>query len=601
MSGNITANIQSIVDNLDHIEWKQAIYEAITNSLHANATEINITFKSDTLDYENTKKKIDEIIISDNGEGFNNENTEAFQEYGTQHKKIKHNIGAKGVGRFLYLKVFDSVYIESLDKEIKFSVHENIVVNTLDTKKYSSTKVYFKKPNIKLIIDYSKLKTSIQEHFIAYFKLLNTKEVDINIYENNEKQLQIKSSDIPEFKTKEFKVNKHSFTINYVFNNKNYNFTEGFYCADNRVVIKNSDLDQKKKLKAFQNINILFLLSSEYLNNNVDSTRANFTIMPLRTSQQNIFQDTSWQDIQIALKKEIKKIADENKISIDKIAKENLEESLIIAPYLSYYLKSNEDVYSVETLLDNAKKALEEDKKTVRDDIEDNQRLLNIITQAELAEYIFDRQLTIDKLKKLTDEDAIEKEIHNLFMKQYTKDEKEDYRSNNLWLFDDRFMSYNKVFSEAQLKDMFPKLIDNLERPDILSIGEMNIISNTYKKNEITDIVIIELKKASDKITPARAEEQLIDYAGYINEAYENTKIRIWTYAFLKFDEKTENSLKNKDYNRVLTKSKYPIYYKPFNAVNTIINFIDYHALADDAHNRNKTFMKILKGKETVS
>ena len=104
-------------------------------------------------------------------------------------------------------------------------------------------------------------------------------------------------------------------------------------------------------------------------------------------------------------------------------------------------------------------------------------------------------------------------------------------------------MSYNKVFSEAQLKDMFPKLIDNLERPDILSIGEMNIISNTYEKEDITDIVIIELKKASKKITPARAEEQLIDYAGYINESYEDMKVRIWTYSFLKFDEKTENNL----------------------------------------------------------
>jgi hypothetical protein len=240
------------------------------------------------------------------------------------------------------------------------------------------------------------------------------------------------------------------------------------------------------------------------------------------------------------------------------------------------------------------------DKEFLRNDTEkidsDYKNKLALVTQSELAEYIYDRQKKIDILKKLTNKDAIEKEIHNLFMKQYTKDDKENYKSNNLWLFDDRFMSYNKVFSEAQLKNMFPKLINNLERPDILSIGEMSIVSNSYEKDEITDIVIIELKKASDKITPARAEEQLIDYAGYINEAYVDKKIRIWTYAFLKFDSKTENSLTNKDYNRVLTKSKYPIYYKPFNKVNTIINFIDYHALADDAHNRDKTFMKILSG-----
>ena len=206
-------------------------------------------------------------------------------------------------------------------------------------------------------------------------------------------------------------------------------------------------------------------------------------------------------------------------------------------------------------------------------------------------EYIYDRQKKIDLLKKLTDEKALEKEIHNLFMKQRTSDDKEDYRTNNLWLFDDRFMSYNKIFSDKQIKEIFPKLSENLDRPDILSL-----ISNSYNKDEITDIVIIELKKADEKITPSRAEEQLIDYAGYINEAYQDRKVRIWTYAFLKFDKKTENSLQNKDYNRVLTKSEYPIYYKPFNRVNAIINFVDYKALSDDAENRNRTFMKILGG-----
>ena len=123
-----------------------------------------------------------------------------------------------------------------------------------------------------------------------------------------------------------------------------------------------------------------------------------------------------------------------------------------------------------------------------------------------LTEYIYDRQKKINLLKKLTDEKALEKEIHNLFMRQRTSDKKEDYRTNNLWLFDDRFMSYNKVFSDKQIREIFPQLSKNLDRPDILSI-----ISNTYEKDEITDVVIIELKKADEKITPSRAEEQLAE------------------------------------------------------------------------------------------
>ena len=303
----------------------------------------------------------------------------------------------------------------------------------------------------------------------------------------------------------------------------------------------------------------------------------------------------SWQEIQQGIKEQVKIIARENNIEIDKLSEASLQQAIKEAPFLVYYLQDNELGEDSQELQRRAKKLFEKDKQFLRDSKNEThdkyKEKLAIVTQSELTEYIYDRQKKINLLKKLTDEKALEKEIHNLFMRQRTSDKKEDYRTNNLWLFDDRFMSYNKVFSDKQIREIFPQLSKNLDRPDILSI-----ISNTYEKDEITDVVIIELKKADEKITPSRAEEQLIDYAGYINEAYQDRKIRIWSYAFLKFDKKTENSLRNKDYNRVLTKSQYPIYYKPFNAVNAIVNFVDYKALADDAENRNRTFMKILGG-----
>ncbi len=152
-------------------------------------------------------------------------------------------------------------------------------------------------------------------------------------------------------------------------------------------------------------------------------------------------------------------------------------------------------------------------------------------------------------------------------------------------------MSYNKIFSDKRIKDIFPKLSDNLDRPDLLSI-----ISNTYEKDKITDIVVIELKRADKKITPAGAEEQLLKYARYINGAYSNNPIRIWSYAFLKFDEETVYNLEDKDYNKIPTHSEYPIYYKYHEKRNTIINFLDYKAIAYDADTRHKTFMKILRG-----
>jgi hypothetical protein len=312
--------------------------------------------------------------------------------------------------------------------------------------------------------------------------------------------------------------------------------------------------------------------------------------MPKKTTNNDLFSNVSWEDIHYALANQIKEIAKKNNIDIDEESKKNLNKARKKAPFLAFYLMANENGLDEDDLLIQAKKQFEDDKEKLRSNSSDDfDKLFGIVNQAELAEYIFDRQKKIEQLKKLTTDEALEKEIHNLFMKQKTQDEIQNYKSNNLWLFDDRFMAYDKIFSDKQIKEIFPELSKNIDRPDILSI-----VSNTYEKEDITDIVIIELKKPDDKITPARAEEQLIDYASYVNSSRQENKIRVWTYAFLKFNDEIENKLKRKSYNQIPTHSQYPIYYRYWEEPNTIINFIDYKSLAFDADTRNKTFIKIL-------
>ena len=478
-----------------------------------------------------------------------------------------------------------------MDKKIDFVVDKDIKVSNLEPK-IETTKVYFNAPKKEFFVNYEKLEQDLKDHFIAYFKLENDrkKEININIFENNSHKKTIKSTNIPKFETVKFNINTHEFILDYLFNDKNIKDYDGFYCANNRVVIRNSYLESKKKFNFFKNINILFLLSSKYFDNNVNEIRDNLTIMPKRTTNNDLFSNVSWEDIHYALANQIKEIAKKNNIDIDEESKKNLNKARKKAPFLAFYLMANENGLDEDDLLIQAKKQFEDDKEKLRSNSSDDfDKLFGIVNQAELAEYIFDRQKKIEQLKKLTTDEALEKEIHNLFMKQKTQDEIQNYRSNNLWLFDDRFMAYDKIFSDKQIKEIFPELSKNIDRPDILSI-----VSNTYEKEDITDIVIIELKKPDDKITPARAEEQLIDYASYVNSSRQENKIRVWTYAFLKFNDEIENKLKRKSYNQIPTHSQYPIYYRYWEEPNTIINFIDYKSLAFDADTRNKTFIKIL-------
>jgi hypothetical protein len=207
-NGKVIASIETIVNDLKIVSWEQVIYEAIMNSLQANATDIKIKFFQNSLNIEETKGYIESIVIEDNGDGFNEKNTKSFQEY---RSKYKINLGCKGIGRFLFLKMFDEINIRSLDKNIKFVINKDINVK-IEDKIINKTIVNFLKPKNKFIVDYNLFSNKLKDYFIAYFKLLNDKNLStkIIIYENELEKSNIESNNIPKFTNKPFKSLKYA-------------------------------------------------------------------------------------------------------------------------------------------------------------------------------------------------------------------------------------------------------------------------------------------------------------------------------------------------------------------------------------------------------
>ncbi|RYE51062.1 MAG: hypothetical protein EOP48_18765 [Sphingobacteriales bacterium] len=124
------AEISRIVneDISSRVTQYDVLFESITNSIHANATEITVLLKSnDSLLTENgielTTFRLDEITVVDNGDGITDTNYKSFSTYRTEHKK---DLGCKGVGRFVFLKVYNNVtYLSKLsslqeERQIKF-------------------------------------------------------------------------------------------------------------------------------------------------------------------------------------------------------------------------------------------------------------------------------------------------------------------------------------------------------------------------------------------------------------------------------------------------------------------------------------------------
>lgn len=591
------AETVSIVNDLKKVTVNQVAFEAITNSIHAKASLVEVSLYSLNADFDDTHtQSVNRIVVKDDGEGFTDSDLLSFQTYRSLHKK---KFGAKGVGRFLYLKLFENVNVISLDNEIDFTIENDVTVRKLSS--------YLKKTTLTLTMprdEYQVVKQdfidSIRLHFLPLFRLLNSSSerrvVTIVINFNGNVVGEIKSSEIPSFSEDGFNIGGHDFKISYLLNHVDYQSGEGAYCADGRVVSFNSQMEPNKKFKAFKEVDFFYLLSSSYFDNNLNDERDDLLINAKRKSQKDFLSSLSWEDIHIALGNKIRVICLEQGINISEKSEEYLKKAINSAPFLSSYFNGNEMMLPDEDLLKQAQKIFNEEKEKLRCESSclnnaDRDILLNRVVQAELAEYVFDRQKTIEKLKKLETNEALEKEIHDLFMKRFTKDDECDLRSNNLWLFDDRFMSYDKVFSDKQIKEIFPELYENLDKPDILSIS-----SNTFDKKGITDVVIIELKRPNAKNDVAIAEKELLKYSRYTRGSdFQN--IRIWSYAFVSFNEETNLELADKDYNQIPVQNGWPIKYKYHKSVNTIINFIDYRSLAHDAETRNNTFLNILKAK----
>ena len=99
------------------------LYEAIVNSIQSiSQSQISNGYVHVKIERENTpslfdytwETDIENIVITDNGIGFTDDNFKSFNTYASDFKKM---LGCKGVGRMIWLKAFSSVEIHSTYQE----------------------------------------------------------------------------------------------------------------------------------------------------------------------------------------------------------------------------------------------------------------------------------------------------------------------------------------------------------------------------------------------------------------------------------------------------------------------------------------------------
>ena len=618
-------NLYNAVDRYgkqyDHIY--DSIIEAIINSIQANATNIllNIHFKEE-FDFE-SKKYIKSIEIKDNGDGFNKENRISFSTFCSDYKK---NEGCKGIGRLSYLKYFDTVKIISKQNNelVDFIFSEKFKKEDIQPKEIKETT----KETILILENPKKDKIYDSEEFynkiynsIYYYIFLKKTNCTVNI--NNGEKI-ISKENINDIKQCDFNINKNNcketFSLYYRFlKDSSKTILDDFICVNNRPY-KDENLNEYFELymEKKENYHITLLLKSNFIDKCSDQYYKPHIIKKKNKNDEPIL--ITRDDIKIELIKKIKELINLEFPDIENDNKKINQEIKEEYPYLLPYYNDNDiNNYNLflnkDKIIKNLEKNFLAEKQEIREKfkkkLENDYDIKNIpsdllkinrLCTQELAEYIVYRNQILNLLDKFDkNNEKIEAYLHDIFMKQREESNKFNLYDTNLWIIDDKFMSYTSVYSDIEISKIKDELIKENEiedRPD------MTIF---YKNNSDNsrDIIVIEFKaiganRNEKRNSISEIRENIGSLKDMLCREYKYKINSIYGYIITKITDKFENTLLRENFTKQFSNGNKPIYTSYNVYSNSFIYVIDIDSLVKDAKSRNEIFINILKNNESL-
>lgn len=627
---------------LSKTEPIMAVHEAVVNSIHANASEITVELKRDGIMDLMGNKKVSDVIITDNGIGFNKENFDSFTKIDSTFKLDK---GGKGIGRLAWLKVFNRVEINSTYREgkdffkkiIQFSDKPNEELAFEESKTEISnikTEVVLKKLKDDYYRNFPKkvetLAEKILHHCLIYFMTNDSFDILVQDSEETESLRKLYDENIKgKKKILTFNKKNETFTLNYLIvsgkgeKNKNHKLK---FTANDREVLEE---DLKKFNPLFEDgfedeageKYILAYLESNYLNEYVTDDRTGFTFGngDLLLNKNEIGEEVA-RHLQVIYSENIEVSKNKNK--------EKINDFLIDNPEFKYLYKGDNSIVEkinhktapekIEDLFhEQAKKSRKDIKEKIKsfdidgdykNELETLSQEANSLNHYELSTYILHRRVILELLDKIIskkqDDDKYhyEDDIHNLVFPMRTDGQDVDYQDHNFWLLDDKLSYYNFLASDIPISK-FTEDKEDKRRPDlaIFRTAYSDKIENELQSN----ITIVEFKRPdrTSDITYAALKEQVMGY----RDKFLETKIKsqhkgrmiqtregqtkFHIYIVCELTDKLKKELKNESFIETLDGMGYFRYY---DRALTMLEVISFDKLYNDANKRNKIFFKKL-------
>ncbi len=568
---DIRGQLNSIRLSSSKVLWP--LFEAVVNSIHSiedsnNAQSgcITITALREEMipDIEGNIHlgKIHSFVIEDNGLGFNSDN---YKSFNTAYSTFKIQKGCKGIGRFLWLKAFENVKIESTFFEKDSYFHRNfsftadgiVPEDNLVKKddKTCSTKIFLNnylrefKKDCPLELDV--IAKRIIEHCLLYFisdhcpKIILKDEQSNSINLNDYFAKNIKDS----LHQDHFDIKNNKFIIYHLRVPEGAAMHELHLCANmqevSSVELKKHIPDLSRKIIPDDDIKGFYYvgyITGDYLDSIVNVTRTDFEydekngqISAWGTSKEDIIS-TAVDFVKTYLGDYILDINKKKRRQIDEyVASEKPTYKFLLNKCPEVYdripaglsgdgldLELHKAVQNWETEIKLQGKRLEEEAKNSIKNSESYDKLFKMywsnvtdVSKTCLAEYVTRRKtllkileetLTINSNGKFQNENA----IHSIICPMQHTSNDISFEEMNLWIVDERLAYHKYLASDKTLKSMPVVDSSSTKEPDIAIFDQAFAYSDS--DDPLTSVTIIEFKKPdNDTKNPINQIGEYID------------------------------------------------------------------------------------------
>jgi hypothetical protein len=589
------------------VSARDVIREALTNSIHAGSKLISVDLHFSEKQQELTpgteeRRVLETITIVDDGEGFTPENLNFFDEVCTGHKD---SIGGKGVGRLAFLKYAKSVKIRSqLSSElVEFDYTPEFKLD--DVKKSAvdgtvSTSITLMELKEKINTQVTKLVNAICDdlRLLLFLKHQAGHSITLKFTHNSRQPFDenyiFSGEAIKAELTREFEFLDQKFNC-YLFRDEPpRKGIVAMLCADELCI------EEYVISKRFDICRHLIFVTSDYFNKRSNIERQRLEL-PKTDEDVDMVSPISREKLTPRIHEECMKMIDEAaEGDVDQFKNQNVDKLKKYYPFIKLdSLGGNAALLDADEVVKTyrAQQARREDQ--LIDALESGRPVswddVSHLASEDLARFIVHRALVIDSLAKMPPSSA-EDALHNAILPK--RSDGSEIRENNVWLVDDKFLSYSNIYSDETLAKIIEEVGQVVaekqnRRPDVAAFFSKD------DENHPNKLVIIEFKKpGADIFENNKALMQCRLYASELADRIP-TVLEVFAFSVVEIDDAFYRDMKQTGFKDVFSLNDRVVYNDFLIGSNNEIPLHLYvmpaSALIKDAKARNRVFEEVLQ------